>query len=48
MIEAGLLAIENRCLRVLPKGRMLIRGIAMVFDRRLRADRESKRYSKVI
>ena len=48
MIEAGLLTIENRRLRVLPKGRMLIRGIAMVFDRRLRADRESRRYSKVI
>ena len=48
MIEAGLLTIENRRLRVLPKGRMLIRGIAMVFDRRLRADRERRRYSRVI
>ena len=48
MIEAGLLTIKNRRLRVLPKGRMLIRGIAMVFDRRLRADRERRRYSRVI
>ncbi len=48
MIGAGLLKIENRKLVVLAKGRMLIRAISMVFDRRLRADRENKRYSKVI
>ena len=48
MIEAGLLTIGNRRLVVLPKGRMLIRAISMVFDRRLRADRENRRYSKVI
>ena len=31
-----------------PGGRMLVRGIAMVFDRYLRADRERQRYSRVI
>ena len=48
MVEAGLVRIEDRQLVVLPPGRMLIRAISMVFDRRLRADRENKRYSKVI
>jgi oxygen-independent coproporphyrinogen-3 oxidase len=32
----------------MPAGRMLVRGIAMVFDRYLRSDRERARYSKVI
>ena len=48
MAAAGLLRIEARRLVVLPPGRMLVRAISMVFDSRLRADRESKRYSKVI
>ncbi|MBU1235960.1 MAG: oxygen-independent coproporphyrinogen III oxidase [Gammaproteobacteria bacterium] len=48
MEEAGLLQIEDRWITVLPKGRMLVRAIAMVFDRYLRADRERARYSKVI
>ena len=48
MADAGLLRVEDRRIVVLPPGRMLIRAISMVFDRRLRADRENKRYSKVI
>jgi oxygen-independent coproporphyrinogen-3 oxidase len=48
MVQGGLLQIEARRLVVLPPGRMLVRAISMVFDKRLRADRESKRYSKVI
>ncbi len=48
MDEAGLLRVEDQGLVVLPRGRMLVRAISMVFDRRLRADRENKRYSKVI
>ncbi|WP_263772276.1 oxygen-independent coproporphyrinogen III oxidase [Propionivibrio soli] len=48
MGEAGLLRVEDRRIIVLPKGRMIVRAIAMAFDRRLRADRENKRYSKVI
>jgi len=31
-----------------PSGRLLVRAIAMVFDRYLRMDRERIRYSKVI
>ena len=48
MVEAGLLCVEDRRIVVLPAGRMLVRAISMVFDKFLRADRESKRYSKVI
>ena len=48
MAQAGLLRIEAGRIVVLPPGRMLVRAISMVFDKRLRADRESKRYSKVI
>ncbi|AUM01610.1 oxygen-independent coproporphyrinogen III oxidase [Rhodocyclaceae bacterium] len=48
MEEAGLLKIEDDWISVLPAGRLLVRGIAMVFDRYLRADRERARYSKVI
>ena len=48
MQEAGLLTIDDRWITILPPGRLLVRGIAMVFDRHLRADREKKRYSRVI
>ena len=48
MAQGGLLRIEAARIVVLPPGRMLVRAISMVFDKRLRADRESKRYSKVI
>lgn len=48
MEDAELLKIEPQCITVLPKGRMLVRAIAMVFDRYLRLDRERTRYSKVI
>jgi oxygen-independent coproporphyrinogen III oxidase len=48
MEQAGLLNISDRWISVLPAGRMLVRAIAMVFDRYLRTDRERARYSKVI
>ena len=48
MADAGLLRIEDQGIVVLPPGRMLVRAISMAFDKHLRADRESKRYSKVI
>ncbi|MFZ1624265.1 MAG: coproporphyrinogen III oxidase, partial [Gammaproteobacteria bacterium] len=48
MVQAGLVRVEDRRIVVLPPGRMLVRAISMVFDKFLRADRESKRYSKVI
>ena len=48
MEQAGLLRVDREWITVLPPGRMLVRVITMVFDRYLRADRERKRYSKVI
>lgn len=48
MEKSGLLSIDDQWLNVLPRGRMLVRAIAMVFDRYLRGDRERARYSKVI
>ena len=48
MADAGLLEIDDKWITVLPAGRMLVRAIAMAFDRYLRADRERTRYSKVI
>ncbi len=48
MERGGLLTIDDRWITVQPRGRLLVRAIAMVFDRYLRADRERARYSKVI
>ncbi len=44
----GLLELRVDAIRVTPKGRFLIRNIAMVFDRYLQTDQVSTRYSKVI
>ncbi len=48
MEKGGLLSLDDKWISVEPRGRMLVRAIAMVFDRYLRADRERARYSKVI
>ncbi|MGE5466357.1 MAG: oxygen-independent coproporphyrinogen III oxidase [Ignavibacteria bacterium] len=48
MEDAGLLRIDDQWITVLPPGRMLVRVIAMAFDKYLRSDRERVRYSKVI
>ena len=48
MEQAGLLKIDNQWITIEPRGRMLVRAIAMVFDRYLRTTREQVRYSKVI
>ena len=48
MVEAGLVRVDDQRIVVLPSGRLLVRAISMVFDKHLRLDRESKRYSKVI
>ena len=48
MEREGLLEISDGWITVKPAGRMLVRVIAMVFDRYLRADRERARYSRVI
>jgi oxygen-independent coproporphyrinogen-3 oxidase len=46
--RAGLLRLHDEWISVTPKGRMLIRSICMVFDRYLRQDRETQRYSQTI
>ncbi len=48
MAKSGLVTVGDEWLTVEPAGRLLVRGIAMVFDKYLRADRERARYSKVI
>ena len=48
MEAAGLVKIDGDWISVQPAGRLLVRAIAMVFDRYLRADRERTRYSRVI
>lgn len=44
----GMLTIDKEWITVTPKGRFLIRTIAMVFDRHLREKQAQARYSRVI
>ena len=46
--QQGLLSFDGDFLMVEPKGRFLIRNIAMIFDRHLRERRTHARYSKTI
>jgi oxygen-independent coproporphyrinogen-3 oxidase len=46
--QEGLVEVQPDWIVVTPKGRLLVRVLAMVFDRYLRASRERARYSKVI
>ncbi len=46
--QLGLVELESDTITVTPKGRLLVRNVAMVFDRYLRQDRERRRYSRVI
>ena len=46
--KLGLVELDSGAITVTPKGRLLVRNIAMVFDRYLRQDRERRRYSRVI
>ncbi len=48
LAEDGLLSIEPDRIVVLPAGRLLVRSIAMVFDRYLRAHNTGTRYSRLI
>jgi oxygen-independent coproporphyrinogen-3 oxidase len=48
MEKVGLVTLDDQWITVNPSGRLLVRAIAMVFDRYLRFDRERLRYSKVI
>ncbi len=46
--EAGLIEVTREWITVLPKGKLLVRAIAMVFDRYLRQDQRLRRYSKIV
>ena len=46
--EAGLVEVTDDWISVLPRGKLLVRGIAMVFDRYLRQDQRLRRYSKIV
>ena len=48
MEQAGLVEVDAARIRILPAGRLLVRVVAMVFDRHLRNSRDEKRYSRVI
>ena len=44
----GLVDIDEASITITPRGRLLMRNVAMVFDRYLREQRERARYSRVI
>jgi len=46
--EAGLVECSPDWISVTPKGKLLVRALAMVFDRHLRDDRRSRPYSKIV
>lgn len=48
MVRLGLLTLDAQRLQVLPRGRLLVRNIAMLFDRYLQQGQPLQRYSKVI
>lgn len=48
MIDDGLVQLDRDWLSVTPRGRLLLRSVAMVFDQYLRTRQRSASYSKVI
>jgi len=48
LADDGLVEVSDRRLSVTSRGRLLVRTIAMPFDRHLREARERTQYSKVI
>ena len=47
-IEAGLVEDSPEWVTVTPRGKLLVRAVAMLFDRYLRSDERTRRYSKVV
>ena len=48
LIEDGLIRMDGDGIHVTPTGRLLLRSVAMVFDRYINADLQGQRYSKAI
>lgn len=46
--EQGLVQLDDSSIEVTPMGWFFVRGVAMVFDRYLQADRNRNRFSKII
>ena len=48
LVESGLVEIEPDAIRVTAAGWYLVRAVAMVFDRHLRADPQRERFSRIV
>jgi len=48
MQEQGLLVLDDAGIHVTELGWFFVRGVAMVFDKYLQADRNRERFSKII
>jgi oxygen-independent coproporphyrinogen-3 oxidase len=48
LVEAGLLEVDDEWITVPPAGRLLVRAIAMRFDRFLAFDQRLRAYSRVV
>ncbi len=46
--DEGLVENTPEWMSVTPKGKLLVRAVAMTFDRYLRADQRARRYSKIV
>ena len=46
--DEGLVEHTPEWISVTPKGKLLVRAVAMIFDRYLRADQRARRYSKIV
>ncbi|MCW8930390.1 MAG: oxygen-independent coproporphyrinogen III oxidase [Gammaproteobacteria bacterium] len=48
MVEDGLITMDEQSIEVTARGRLLIRNICMVFDRYIKPDEQTQRFSKLI
>lgn len=48
MVDDGLITMDDHSIKVTSKGRLLIRNICMVFDRYIKPDEKTSRFSKLI
>jgi oxygen-independent coproporphyrinogen-3 oxidase len=48
LAEGGLVELGDEAIQVTASGWYFVRGVAMVFDRHLRADRMRERFSRII
>ncbi len=48
MVDDGLITMDEHSIEVTSRGRLLIRNICMVFDRYIKPDEETQRFSKLI